>query len=176
MSGYSARTRGRAPSACGNDPAPPHVSTLELGEALSLTLGKLFQKLIGFFRFVRMEAMDDDKKAVCPRFHQAIELVGKRWTGAIIQALMDGPRRYSSLLQAIPGLHDRLLSERLKELETEGIVTRWVYPDTPVRVEYKLSEKGRDLERVLVEMDRWADRWIAETSAQRTVVLGPQRG
>ncbi len=117
--------------------------------------------------------MGDDKKAVCPRFHQAIELVGKRWTGAIIQALIDGPRRYSELLQAVPGLHDRLLSERLKELEMEGIVTRWVYPDTPVRVEYKLSEKGRDLERVLVEMDRWADRWIAEpTGAQRAMVRG----
>jgi DNA-binding HxlR family transcriptional regulator len=116
-------------------------------------------------------------KQVCPRFHQAIELVGKRWTGAIIQTLMAGPRRYSSLLEAIPGLHDRLLSERLKELEAEGIVTRRVYPDTPVRVEYGLSEKGRDLERVLVEMDQWADRWAAGTAnGQRKVILGPYLG
>ncbi len=119
----------------------------------------------------------DEIRQVRSRFHQAIELVGKRWTGAIIQALMAGPRRYSALLEAVPGLHDRLLSERLKELEAEGIVTRRVYPDTPVRVEYELSEKGHDLERVLVEMDQWADRWIAETAnGQRKVVLGPYLG
>ncbi len=114
---------------------------------------------------------------VCPRFHQAIELVGKRWTGAIISTLMDRPRRYSWLLAAIPGLHDRLLSERLKELETEGIVTRRVYPETPIRVEYELTEKGHDLERVLAEVHQWADRWAAATDArERAAILGPYLG
>lgn len=98
---------------------------------------------------------------VCPRFHRAVELVGKRWTGAIIRMLMDGPRRFSEILEAVPGLHDRLLSERLKELEGEGLVRRQVYPETPVRIEYELTEKGRDLERVVVEVQRWADRWLA---------------
>jgi len=111
------------------------------------------------------------------RLHPPIELLGKRWTGTIIQALMPGPRRYSALLAAIPGLHDRVLSERLKELESEEIVTRRVYPDTPVRVEYQLSEKGRDLERVLVEIDQWAHRWTGgATNGQRKVVLGPYLG
>lgn len=102
-----------------------------------------------------------DIEQICPRFHKATELVGKRWTGAIIRTLMDGPRRFSELLEAVPGLHDRLLSERLKELETEGLVRRRVYPETPVRIEYELTAKGRDLEKVLTEFKRWADRWIA---------------
>lgn len=97
---------------------------------------------------------------VCPRFHQAIELIGKRWTGAVIRALMDGPRRFGQILEAVPDLHDRLLSERLKELESSGIVARRVYPETPVRIEYALTEQGRDLERVLEEVERWAHRWI----------------
>ncbi len=116
----------------------------------------------------------DGIKPVSPRFHQAIELVGKRWTGVIIQALMEGPRRYSAILEAIAGLHDRLLSERLKELEARGIVTRRVYPDTPVRIEYELTEKGRDLEHTLVELRRWADRWTVDLAdLERTLVSGP---
>ncbi len=103
----------------------------------------------------------DEIQQVCPRFHQAIELVGRRWTGAIIRSLMDGPRRFSEMLDAVPGLHDRLLSERLKELEATGIVARRVYPETPVRVEYELTEKGRDLQRLIAEVHRWADRWAA---------------
>ncbi|MGH2404919.1 MAG: winged helix-turn-helix transcriptional regulator, partial [bacterium] len=97
---------------------------------------------------------------VCTRFHQAIELIGKRWTGAVIRTLMDKPRRFTEVLSAVPDLHDRLLSERLKELEAEGLVARRVYPETPVRIEYALTEKGRDLERILSEVERWAHRWI----------------
>ena len=103
----------------------------------------------------------EEPEQVCPRFHRAVELVGKRWTGAIVRTLMDGPRRFSELLDAVPGLHDRLLSERLKELESEGLVARRVYPETPVRIEYELTEKGRDLERVVAEVQHWADRWLA---------------
>jgi DNA-binding HxlR family transcriptional regulator len=97
---------------------------------------------------------------ICPKFHRAIELIGKKWTGAIIQLLMDGPRRFSELLVAVPGLHDRLLSERLKELEHEAVVKRIVYPETPVRIEYELTPRGRDLEKVVVEVQQWAERWI----------------
>lgn len=103
----------------------------------------------------------EESERVCPRFHRAVELVGKRWTGAIVRTLMDGPRRFSEILDAVPGLHDRLLSERLKELESEGLVVRKVYADTPVRIEYELTDKGRDLERVVAEVQRWADRWLA---------------
>lgn len=104
---------------------------------------------------------------ICPKFHRAIELVGKRWTGAIIRALMDGPMRFGEVLEAVPGLHDRLLSERLKELEVEEIVVRRVFPETPVRIEYALTGKGRDLQRVVAEVQRWADRWLATASAAR---------
>ncbi len=103
----------------------------------------------------------EEIEQVCPRFHRAVELVGKRWTGAIIRTLMDGPRRFSEILDGVPGLHDRLLSERLKELENEGLVARRVYPETPVRIEYELTDKGRDLERLVAEVHRWADRWLA---------------
>ncbi|MDR5688887.1 MAG: winged helix-turn-helix transcriptional regulator [Armatimonadota bacterium] len=104
--------------------------------------------------------VDHGVEPVCPKFHRAIELIGKRWTGAILRALMDGPRRFSELLEAVPGLHDRLLSERLRELESEGLVERRVYPEVPVRIEYLLTEKGRDLDRVIAEVQRWADRWM----------------
>lgn len=73
--------------------------------------------------------------------------------------MMDGPRRFTEILGSVGGLHDRLLSERLKELETEGIVERKVYPETPVRIEYGLTEKGKDLDRVVSEVQRWADSW-----------------
>jgi DNA-binding HxlR family transcriptional regulator len=102
---------------------------------------------------------------ICPKFHKTIELVGKRWTGAIVQLLMDGPQRFTALRGAVPGLHDRLLSERLKELEAEGMVTRRVYAETPVHIEYALTEKGRALEKVFAELHRWADRWIAAPPA-----------
>lgn len=102
----------------------------------------------------------DGVEQVCPRFHKAIELIGKRWTGAIIHALMDGPRRFGEVLEAVPDLHDRLLSERLKELEAEALVARKVYPETPVRIEYELTEKGRDLESVMTQVERWAHRWL----------------
>ena len=105
---------------------------------------------------------------VCARFHQAIELIGKRWTGAVLRVLMSGPRRFTEILAAVPDLHDRLLSERLKELEAEGLVDRRVYPETPVRIEYALTSKGRGLERVLSETERWAHRWLpAPKEAER---------
>jgi DNA-binding HxlR family transcriptional regulator len=104
-----------------------------------------------------------DGAQICPRFHKTIELVGKRWTGAIMELLMGGPWRFTALRGAVPGLHDRLLSERLKELEAEGLITRRVYPKTPVHIEYAVTEKGRDLERVFAELHRWADRWVART-------------
>jgi len=97
---------------------------------------------------------------VCPRFHRAVELLGKRWTGAIVRVLLGGPHRFQEIVAAVPGLSPRLLSERLKELESEGMVDRRVYPETPVRIEYSLTDKGRDLEGVLSELHRWADRWL----------------
>ncbi|HEY0319107.1 MAG TPA: helix-turn-helix domain-containing protein [Solirubrobacterales bacterium] len=96
---------------------------------------------------------------VCPHFHAAIELIGKRWTGAIVCALTDGPMRFGQLGKAVPGLSDRLLSQRLRELEHQGIVEREVEAGTPVRVTYSLSEAGRDLGPSIYELKIWARRW-----------------
>jgi DNA-binding HxlR family transcriptional regulator len=89
----------------------------------------------------------------CPFYHEAVELVGRRWTGAILRVLMDGPLRFSEVAQAVPELSDRLLSER-------GIVARTVKPGPPLRVEYELSVMGRELEPALSELERWARRWL----------------
>ncbi len=90
----------------------------------------------------------------CPHLHEAVELVGKRWSGAIISVLLDNrePMRFSEVGQAIPQLSDRLLSERMKELEARGIVERHVHAEAPVRVEYTLTTMGRDLGPALREL------------------------
>ena len=97
---------------------------------------------------------------VCSRFHRAIELIGSRWTGAILQTLLQGRCRYAAIKGAIPDITDRMLSERLRSLEAEGLVERAVIPDTPVRVEYELTTKGRELQNALREIGSWAERWI----------------
>ena len=97
---------------------------------------------------------------VCSRFHRAIELIGSRWTGAILSTLLQGRTRYASIKAAIPDITDRMLSERLRSLETEDLVVRSVVPDTPVRVEYELTKKGRELQDALREIGNWAERWI----------------
>jgi DNA-binding HxlR family transcriptional regulator len=96
---------------------------------------------------------------VCPHFHAAIELIGKRWTGAIVCALTEGPLRFGELAKAVPGLSDRLLSQRLRELEDEGLVRREVDAGAPVRVTYSLTEAGAELRPVIVELKTWARRW-----------------
>jgi DNA-binding HxlR family transcriptional regulator len=96
---------------------------------------------------------------VCPDFHAAIELIGKRWAGAILWALAERPHFFAELVQAVPGLSDRLLSRRLRELEEEGLVERSVHAGSPARVSYALTTKGRALEPALRELRGWAKRW-----------------
>jgi DNA-binding HxlR family transcriptional regulator len=98
--------------------------------------------------------------ALCGRFHRAIELIGRRWTGAIVFLLLRSRCRYATLRDAIPDITDRMLSERLQELEEEGIVERTVVPATPVRVEYALTKKGRALASAIDAMAAWAERWV----------------
>src|ERR1700676_2530481 len=100
----------------------------------------------------------------CPLYH---EVVGRRWTGAILRVLMDGPLRFSEVAQAVPELSDRLLSERMKELEARGIVGRTVISRPPLRVEYELSLRGRELEPALSELQLWAKRWLGARSPVR---------
>ena len=97
---------------------------------------------------------------LCLRFHRASELIGRRWTGAIIFVLIKSRCRFATLRDAIPDITDRMLSERLQELETEGIVERTVVPDTPVRVEYALTRKGRELAAAIKAITDWAHDWI----------------
>jgi len=97
----------------------------------------------------------------CPLYHEAVELIGRRWTGAIVEVLLQsGPRRFSELAAAIPELSDRLLSERLKELEARGVVARDVQSGPPVRVVYELTPMGRDLRAAVGELRDWAKRWL----------------
>lgn len=97
----------------------------------------------------------------CPYYHVTVELIGRRWTGAILRALLQGVTRFGDLAATIPDMSDRMLSERLKELESEGIVVRRVIPEMPVRIEYHLTPKGRALESVVDAMLAWADTWLA---------------
>jgi DNA-binding HxlR family transcriptional regulator len=98
---------------------------------------------------------------VCPHYHAAIELIGRRWSGAIVAALAKGPMRFAELAASVPGMSDRLLSERLKELEQEGIVEREVESGTPVRVSYSLTEKGVELKPAISALRSWARHWHA---------------
>jgi DNA-binding HxlR family transcriptional regulator len=98
----------------------------------------------------------------CPYYHEAVELIGRRWTGAIVSVLIHRQTlRFGEIAEAVPELSDRLLSERMKELEARGVVCRTVRPGRPVRVEYALTEMGRELAPAVHELERWAKRWLA---------------
>lgn len=98
-------------------------------------------------------------KSICPRFEKAMSLLSQRWTGLIIYQLLDGPQRFCSLESSI-GVSGRVLSERLKDLENEGIVKREVFPETPVRIEYSLTDKGLAIEPLMRDIEKWSQDWI----------------
>lgn len=104
---------------------------------------------------------------LCARFHHASELIGRRWTGAIIFVLLKSRCRFALLREAIPDITDRMLSERLQELEEEGIVDRTVVPETPVRVEYALTKKGRELAATFDAIGQWANKWVEAGAPER---------
>jgi DNA-binding HxlR family transcriptional regulator len=106
---------------------------------------------------VRVRTVEATEAGCCPHYHEAIELIGKRWTGAIVRVLLlSGPLRFSQIAQSVPELSDRLLSERIKELEARGLVVR--SEDGPPT--YALTEMGTDLEPALVYVETWAQRWL----------------
>ena len=113
---------------------------------------------------------------VCSLYHQAVELIGRRWNGAIIEALMAGAKRFCEVRAAVPGLKDAQLARRLRELEQQGIVERRVVPSRPVRVEYALTPKGEDLRPVVAEVHRWAQRWLARDGPASPRQLFPAPG
>jgi DNA-binding HxlR family transcriptional regulator len=102
--------------------------------------------------------------AICPRYHHAVELIGRRWNGAIVRILLDRPARFAEIAAKVPDISDRMLAERLKELEAEHVVIRTVIPDTPVRVEYSLSEMGQALGPTIRALSEWAEEWIPASS------------
>ena len=106
------------------------------------------------------EASEHEMSDFCPVFQYALELIGSRWVGAIIRALVAGPRRFNELLATIPGISDRLLTERLRELERQGIVRRVVHDERPVRVTYELTSCGSSLEPVIRNVAEWAESWV----------------
>lgn len=97
----------------------------------------------------------------CEHYQRAAELIGGRWTAAIVRVLLGGVHHFSEIRAAVPGLSDRMLSERLRELEREGIVLRTVIPEVPVRVEYSLTEKGKGLSPVMDAIIAWISSWSA---------------
>ncbi len=104
----------------------------------------------------------EERPGCCPYYHDAVELIGRRWTGAIVSVLIHRDTlRFGEIADAVPQLSDRLLSERMKELEARGVVRRTVRPGRPVRVEYELTEMGRALAPTVRELERWAQRWLA---------------
>jgi DNA-binding HxlR family transcriptional regulator len=105
-------------------------------------------------------AGSNKSKNVCPLFHRAVELIGKRWSGAILRVLLDGPARFVEIQERVPDLSDRLLSERLKELEEAGILDRIVESGPPVQVSYRLTKRGEALEPVLDQIGSWAETWL----------------
>jgi len=106
---------------------------------------------------------------ICQHFRQAAKIVGQRWNPQILAVLLAGPNRFGGIRTAVPGISDRLLSERLKALEAEGILRREVTPQTPVRIEYSLTEKGAGLAGAIDALAEWAERWadVPATSASR---------
>lgn len=114
--------------------------------------------------------------ALCTRFHRASELIGRRWTGAIIFLLLKQTCRFATLRDAIPDITDRMLSERLQELEDEGVVERTVIPETPVRVEYSLTRKGKALAGAFGAIADWAEKYVPLEPAARKPARKAPRG
>jgi DNA-binding HxlR family transcriptional regulator len=100
------------------------------------------------------------ESCICPKFEAAIEILAKKWTGLILRVLMEEKRRFRDIREQIPQMSERMLAERLKDLEASGLINRQVYPETPVRIEYTLTDKGKALQPVLDSIEKWANEWI----------------
>ncbi|MBD2845741.1 helix-turn-helix transcriptional regulator [Paenibacillus sp. IB182496] len=97
---------------------------------------------------------------MCPKYEAAAELLGKKWTGLIIRVLLGGPKRFKEIKEQIPEMSDKMLTDRMKELETMNVVKRTVYPEMPVRIEYELTSKGQGLEPVILSIQDWGEEWM----------------
>ena len=104
-----------------------------------------------------------DQTVICPRFEKAMGMMSQRWTGLVIYQLLTGPKRFCALESSM-GISGRVLSERLKDLENQGIVKREVFPETPVRIEYSLTDKGLALKPIVNELEKWSQTWLTNES------------
>ncbi|WP_337098042.1 winged helix-turn-helix transcriptional regulator [Paenibacillus sp. YIM B09110] len=97
---------------------------------------------------------------MCPKYEAAADILGKKWTGRIIRVLLGGPKRFKEIKEQIPEMSDKMLTDRMKELETQNIINRNVYPEMPVRIEYDLTDKGRELQPVIESIQKWGEEWM----------------
>jgi len=115
-----------------------------------------------------MEVAATDPAAMtefCPIYASLMDLLSRRWMGIVLRVLMSGPHRFNEILSAVPGLSDPLLTQRLRELEAKKLLERRVSPASPVRVEYALTDAGRDLERAVRVLSEWAEKWWSAPAA-----------
>ncbi|MFX3632007.1 MAG: winged helix-turn-helix transcriptional regulator [Candidatus Pristimantibacillus sp.] len=101
-----------------------------------------------------------DYSTMCPKYEAAADVLGKKWTGLIIRVLLGGPKRFKEIKEQIPEMSDKMLTDRMKELESLTIIKRTVYPEMPVRIEYDLTPKGRELEPVIESIQKWGEVWM----------------
>jgi DNA-binding HxlR family transcriptional regulator len=104
------------------------------------------------------------------------DLIGSKWTSLIVHDLSEGPRRFTQLEHACPGISPRTLSERLHMLEMEGIVVRFSYPESPPRVEYELTTKGEALLPIIEEMRTFGHEWLIQDHDHEHTERGRVRG
>ncbi|MCM3629236.1 helix-turn-helix transcriptional regulator [Paenibacillus glycanilyticus] len=101
-----------------------------------------------------------DYSTMCPKYEAAADILGKKWTGLIIRVMLGGPKRFKEIKEQIPEMSDKMLTDRMKELESQAIVKRTVYPEMPVRIEYELTPKGRELQPVIESIQNWGEHWM----------------
>ncbi|NIK70152.1 MULTISPECIES: winged helix-turn-helix transcriptional regulator [unclassified Paenibacillus] len=101
-----------------------------------------------------------DYSTMCPKYEAAADILGKKWTGLIIRVMLGGPKRFKEIKEQIPEMSDKMLTDRMKELESQSIVKRTVYPEMPVRIEYELTPKGRELQPVIESIQSWGEQWM----------------
>ena len=116
---------------------------------------------------MKKRTMNETHDAECA-VAAAAELIASKWTPLLIHDLSEGARRFMALENSCPGISPRTLSERLQMLEQEGIVIRRSYPESPPRVEYELTDKGRALLPIINAMRRFGRDWLFSPSAGRS--------
>ena len=107
----------------------------------------------------------------CPLYRQAVDLIGRKWSGAILRAMLAGSTQFSEFSEVIPGVSDRLISVRLKEFEAAQIVERIVIPDKPVRIQYRLTPRGEALGAVVGAISDWAQTWLDDSQSDVTKAI-----